>query len=153
MRITKHTNYAIRMLMYCHSKNAAASISEISSFYGVSKKFLTKILLDLTKAGLIVTFRGRNGGMLLAKPAEEILIGDTVKKIEGKFDLAECFQTGKTNCPLIDNCGLNEAFSLALYSFFDVLNRYSVASITTDKYLINSLLKLDLVEDRALPRD
>ena len=140
MKLTQHTNYAIRMLMYCNSKNGLATIGEIAKFYNLSEKFLTKILTSLTRYGFVETVRGRNGGIRLARSAEEIFIGDVVQKIEENFELAECFKAGEADCPLVDACGLNQALSRALQSFFDTLNEYTLADLTKQNSAIRKLL-------------
>lgn len=144
MKLTQHTNYAIRMLMYCNSKNGLATIGEISEFYGISQKFLTKILLTLTKQGFTETIRGRNGGIKLARPANEILVGDVVQRIEENFELAKCFQSGETSCPLVHTCGLNQALSRALQGFFDILNEYNLNDLTKREHNIQVLVDLKL---------
>lgn len=139
MRLTQQTNYAIRMLMYCNSKGRLATISEIAEFYNLSERFLTKILLSLTRSGFVKTVRGRNGGIQLARPSEKIFIGDVVREVEGNFELAECFQSGETTCPLVSSCGLNKALSRALQGFFDILNEHTLADITSKKNVIYDL--------------
>ncbi|WP_313607516.1 Rrf2 family transcriptional regulator, partial [Rhizobium sp.] len=89
MRLTKQTNYAVRMLMYCAANEGKLSrIPEIARAYGVSELFLFKILQPLNKAGLVETVRGRNGGVRLGKPAEKISLFDVVKVTEDSFAMA-----------------------------------------------------------------
>ncbi|MBB5074266.1 Rrf2 family iron-responsive transcriptional regulator [Bartonella callosciuri] len=130
MRLTKQTNYALRMLMYCANNQGSLSrIPEIAKAYAVSEFFLFKILQPLVEAGFIQTVRGRNGGIKLAKPAAEISVADVVKVTEDNFSMAECFDTAKSHCPLIDFCGLNTALQKALNAFFDVLSVISLADL------------------------
>ncbi|MEM7047460.1 MAG: Rrf2 family transcriptional regulator [Pseudomonadota bacterium] len=156
MRLTRHTNYALRMLMYCGSKNSLAqdeakgtlaTIKEISAFYGLSEKFLTKILLSLTKHGFMTTVRGRHGGICLAMPADEIYLGDVIRKVEENFELAECFQAGEVTCPLVHACGLNQALSRALEGFFDTLNEYTLDDLIQKQHNINVLVELTTAID------
>ena len=64
MRLTRQTNYAIRILMYCAANDGRLSrIPEIASAYGVSELFLFKILQPLVENRLVETVRGRNGGV------------------------------------------------------------------------------------------
>ena len=66
MRLTRQTNYAIRILMYCAANEGRLSrIPEIAAAYSVSELFLFKILQPLVEAGLVQTVRGRNGGVRL----------------------------------------------------------------------------------------
>ena len=86
MRLTKQTNYAVRMLMYCAANGEKLSrIPEIARAYGVSELFLFKILQPLTKAGLVETVRGRNGCVRLPKPASAITLFDVVKVTADSF--------------------------------------------------------------------
>ena len=89
MKLTSHTNYAIRMLMFCASKQELARVAEIADFYDLPQKFLFKILGGLTKAGFMETVRGRNGGIKLARPASEISLGDVVREMEENLEMAE----------------------------------------------------------------
>ena len=142
MKLTSHTNYAIRMLMFCATKQELARVSEIAQFYDLPEKFLFKILGGLTKAGFVQTVRGRNGGIRLARPAEDIILGDVVRSMEENFEMAECFKEGDITCPLVATCGLNEALSRALGAFLEVLNEYSIADLTKKEHNINVLLNL-----------
>lgn len=143
MKLTSQTNYAIRMLMYCASKGSLARVGEIARFYNLPEPFLFKILHSLTQAGYMETVRGRHGGIRLAQSASEMRLGDVVRTIEENFELAECFQSGEISCPLVMTCGMNEALSRALQSFFDVLNEYSIEDLTKKQHNINVLLELN----------
>ncbi|OPB31811.1 iron-responsive transcriptional regulator RirA [Bartonella sp. AR 15-3] len=149
MRLTKQTNYALRMLMYCASNQGALSrIPEIARAYAVSELFLFKILQPLVEAGFMKTVRGRNGGVKLAKPATEISVADVIKITEDNFYMAECFDNKLSNCPLINFCGLNIVLKKALDSFFDVLSLTSIA----DLQLLSSQhqFKIDTGKNRQL---
>ncbi len=150
MKLTNHTNYAIRMLMYCSTKADLASVREIAEFYRLPEKFLFKILNSLTACGYVETVRGRSGGIRLARPAPEILLGDVIRDIEESFKLAECFDTGEITCPLVGTCGLNQALSRALDSFFNVLNEYTIDDITHKRHNIHVLVELNKAKEVPL---
>ena len=154
MRLTKQTNYAVRMLMYCAANSPRLSrIPEIAKAYGVSELFLFKILQPLAKAGLIETVRGRNGGVRLGRAADKITLFDVVRVTEDSFAMAECFEDdGSVDCPLIDSCGLNAALRKALTAFFAVLAEYSIDDLVKARPQINFLLGLEIGEEKvALP--
>ena len=151
MRLTKQTNYAVRMLMYCAANGEKLSrIPEIARAYGVSELFLFKILQPLTKAGLVETVRGRNGGVRLPKPASAITLFDVVKVTEDSFAMAECFESDAAECPLVDSCALNAGLREALGAFFAVLERHTIADLVKARSNVRSLLGIDLLEPRAL---
>lgn len=144
MRLTKQTNYAVRMLMYCAANGGKLSrIPEIARAYGVSELFLFKILQPLTRAGIIETVRGRNGGVRLPKPASEITLFDVVRVTEDSFAMAECFEAGEVECPLVDSCGLNSALRKALNAFFEVLQQYTIDDLVKARPQIGLLLGLE----------
>ncbi len=149
MRLTKQTNYAVRILMYCAANGDNLSrIPEIARAYHVSELFLFKILQPLTKADLVETVRGRNGGVRLGRAAETISLLDVVKVTEDSFSMAECFEEGSVNCPLIDSCGLNVALHRALNAFFTVLAEYSIEDLVKTRPQIGMLLGLDFLTAR-----
>lgn len=130
MRLTKQTNYAIRMLMYCAANTAGLSrVPDIAKAYSVSQLFLFKILQPLVEAGLVQTVRGRNGGIRLAKPAASITVADVVRVTEDNFAMAECFESGAVECPLVNACGLNVTLKKALEAFFAVLSSTTIADL------------------------
>jgi len=142
LKLTSHTQYAIRMLMYCAKKDGLSTTKEIAKFYNLPDKFILKVLYALSKTPYIITVRGRNGGFRLAMAAQDIPLGEAIKTIEHDFELAECFKESGGDCPLTNSCGLNEALSKALQSFFDALNEYSIHDIATKNHNIGVLLKL-----------
>ncbi|WP_299860177.1 iron-responsive transcriptional regulator RirA [uncultured Hoeflea sp.] len=144
MRLTRQTNYAVRMLMYCAANDGQLSrIGDIAEAYSVSELFLFKILQPLTKSGLVVSVRGRNGGIRLGRAATDITLLDVVKVTEENFAMAECFENDATECPLVDSCGLNTALRKALAAFFDVLSTYSIDDLVKARPSINFLLGLE----------
>jgi Rrf2 family iron-responsive transcriptional regulator len=151
MRLTRQTNYAIRILMYCAANEGRLSrIPEIAAAYSVSELFLFKILQPLVEAGLVETVRGRNGGVRLGRPADHITLFDVVRITEENFAMAECFENDATECPLVDSCGLNAALREALNAFFEVLMRHSIEDLVKSRPNINNLLGIDQLAPRAL---
>lgn len=151
MRLTRQTNYAMRILMYCAANEGRLSrIPEIAEAYTVSELFLFKILQPLVEAGLVETVRGRNGGVRLAKAADRITLFDVVRVTEDSFAMAECFENDAAECPLIDGCGLNEALRKALGAFFEVLEGYSIDDLVKARPNMRSLLGIEFETPRAL---
>lgn len=151
MRLTRQTNYAIRILMYCAANEGRLSrIPEIAAAYSVSELFLFKILQPLVENKLITTVRGRNGGVRLAKPAEEITLFDVVRVTEESFAMAECFENDAADCPLVDSCALNAALRKALGAFFEVLESYTIADLAKARPSLQALLGIDANTGHAI---
>lgn len=147
MRLTKQTNYAIRILMYCAANDGKLSqIPEIANAYNLSEAFLFKILKPIVQHGFVESTRGRNGGIKLAKPANEIKLSQVVRITEDNFAMAECFENDASDCPLVDHCALNSALREALNAFFTVLDKYTIHDLTKSRSRIEELLGLHLLK-------
>ncbi|MCB1387477.1 MAG: iron-responsive transcriptional regulator RirA [Hyphomicrobiales bacterium] len=144
MRLTKQTNYGIRIAMYCAANPEPLSqVRDIAKSYGVSELFLFKITKVLVDAGIIRTVRGRNGGLQLARPAEDISLFEIVRATEDSFSMAECFDDrGDAECPLVDACGLNATLRKALNAFFGELMAVSVADLIENRAFVRGRLGL-----------
>ncbi|WP_332812295.1 Rrf2 family transcriptional regulator [Sphingomonas sp.] len=127
MRLTRYTDYAMRVLLYVGARpDRLCSIAEISRAYGISQNHLMKVVHDLGKAGYIASARGRFGGIRLGRPPEEIRVGDVVRHTEEGFDLADC-----GGCIIAPACGLTGALREALAAFMAVLDSYTLADLLT----------------------
>jgi Rrf2 family iron-responsive transcriptional regulator len=130
--------------MYCAANEGRLSrIPDIAQAYSLSDLFLFKILQPLVEAGFVQTVRGRNGGVKLGKPAEDITLFDVIRVTEESFAMAECFEND-TECPLVDGCGLNEALRKALGAFFEVLASYTIQDLVDARPNMRDVLGLEV---------
>ena len=92
----------------------------------------------------MATVRGRSGGLKLALPPEEIVIGDVVRFTEKSLALVECFDTQNGgSCRISPVCELARVMDEALRSFLGVLDRYTLADIARRRTALRQLLELD----------
>ena len=145
MRLTRQTNHAMRILMYCATNSGRLSrITEIAAAYSLSELYLFKVVQPLVEAGLVETVRGRNGGVRLGRPAQDISLFDVVRATEDSFVMADCFESDAAECPLVDSCALNSALREALDAFFEVLERHSIADLVKGRPDMRGLLGIDV---------
>ncbi|SUA99711.1 HTH-type transcriptional repressor NsrR [Pannonibacter phragmitetus] len=143
MRLTQQTNYAVRTLMYCAANPGRPSkVAEIAASFGMSETHLFKIMKILVDADLIKTLRGRNGGIVLARPADQITLGEVVRVAEESFYLAECFNSGRKDCPILTTCGFNGVLHEALEAFMDVLDSKTIEDISENRTDLRQLLNI-----------
>ena len=141
MRLTLFSDYSLRMLMYTHAAgDRLVTIEEMADAYGISRAHLMKVATTLTRAGYLDAVRGRSGGLRLAKPAEEIVLGDVVRATEPDFALVECFVTGN-RCVITKCCRLQGVLREALEQFINVLDRHTLASIALRPRDFRSILE------------
>ena len=134
MKLTRYSDYALRVLTYLAShQDRLCSIREIASSYRISENHLMKIVHDLGKAGVITTARGRGGGIRLGRPAAEIILGQVIRHTEDDFDLVDC-----GSCLIAPACGATAVLKEATDAFLAVLDRYTLADISSRRaHLVN----------------
>jgi len=108
-------------------------VEDVANIHKLSKPHIVKIVHELGKAGFLETVRGRYGGFRLARPAEDIKVGDVVRLTEGPLDVVECFNPETNSCPLIGVCKLSTAMKKATEAFMDVLDDLTVADIASNR--------------------
>jgi Rrf2 family nitric oxide-sensitive transcriptional repressor len=132
MRLTLHTDYALRTLIYLGlHPDRRASIREIATAHRISENHLVKVVHNLGRGGFLETTRGKGGGLRLARPPEQINIGDVVRFTEEDMALVACFQPpGESGgCILLNVCGLQSLLGEALAAFLAVLDGRTLADL------------------------
>ncbi len=104
IRMSKLTDYAILILAHLARSSGTLTAHELSARSRVPLPTVSKLAKELSKAGLVVSHRGRNGGYGLARPAEEISVAEIVEALEGPIALTECAKPGKIDCGIEDTC-------------------------------------------------
>ena len=89
-----------------------------------------KIVMELAANGLLVTSRGRGGGIRLLKPANQIGVGDVVRQTETDFDMVECFDQTSNSCKLDGRCKLKSALQTATQRYLDTLDELTIADLS-----------------------
>src|SRR4029079_19370701 len=129
MQLPKFSDYALRVLMYAHAAgDRRVTIEEMAASYRISRAHLMKVVNALTRAGYLTAVRGRSGGLMLARPAETIRLGEVIRSTEPDFALVECFATGN-RCVITGCCRLPGVLSEALAAFLETLDRHTLADI------------------------
>jgi Rrf2 family nitric oxide-sensitive transcriptional repressor len=95
-----------------------------------------KVSHELGQRGYIQTIRGRNGGMKLARPADQIIVGEVVRWTEAPLELVECFNPDTNTCPLEGACHLSRGIQRALRAFLSVLDDMTIADITVNRGIL-----------------
>jgi len=89
--LSKKAKYALRALcVLTLAQPEKLQARRLASEAQVPEKFLETILVELRNAGLLVSHRGAGGGHTLAKPAEQIMVGDIVRIIDGPIAPIRC---------------------------------------------------------------
>lgn len=142
MRVTKRTNIAIRVLMFCAANTGRlVTKAEIARVCNASENHLAQVINQLAQQGYLHTQRGRNGGLELARPASEIVIGEIFRRLEAPVPLAECFADVDNTCPLTQSCRLRTALADAANAFYETLDPITLDALVCDNVDLLSILK------------
>jgi Rrf2 family transcriptional regulator, nitric oxide-sensitive transcriptional repressor len=141
MQLTYYTDYSLRVLMYLAiRRDRIANISEIAERYGISRNHLVKVVHNLARGGFIKSYRGKGGGIELARDPRQINIGEVVRYTEGPLKPVECFDVERNRCVIASVCGLAEVIAEACDSFFTTLDRYTLADLVKRRERLSKVL-------------
>lgn len=143
MRLTVHTDYAFRVLMYLGThEDRLCTIQEIAESYKISKNHLMKVVQALGVAGFVETVRGRGGGLRLAMAPDQIQLGAVARSAEEDFRLVECFATETDCCVISQACRLRKILAEAMRAFLATLDAYALSDLIGRKAQLRGLLAL-----------
>lgn len=150
MRITKRTNIAMRILMFCgvHGDRLVTK-TEIAERCNTSESHLAQVINRLAQLGYLHTQRGRSGGMALARPMNEIEIGSVFRHLEAGTPLAECFADVDNTCPLVDVCRLRIAIADAAEAFYGHLDGITLDALVCGNHGLVDLFQPVACRERA----
>ncbi len=141
--ISLKTKYAIKALITLAEEQArggsSLTIEEIAERGGTPKRFLEHILLEVKRAGLIGSRRGREGGYMLIKPTQSISIGAVLRLVDGPMAPLPCLSRRAyqrcADCADEETCQIRAVFGSVFASYL---------------LLIESLTRADLVRAESL---
>ncbi len=143
MRLTTRTNLALRTLMVCAvNSNRIVRKADVAEAINASENHLAQVINQLGQSGFIKTLRGRHGGFTLARPAEEISVGDVFRTFEADLPFIECFSPDNT-CPLKDHCRMSSHLERAVEAFYSSLDPLKLGDLVECNTGLDALLSLE----------
>lgn len=114
--ISKKTKYAINALVYLAKRNQEGPIliSEVADSENIPRKFLETILLELKKAGILASKKGKGGGYYLIKNPDDVNMAEVMRLFDGAIALLPCvtymYYERCDECKNEDTCGIRDVF-------------------------------------------
>lgn len=134
MRLSKKTDYALRALLYIsiRHKGGSVQVKEISSTEKLPTKFLENILLTLRKAGILHSRMGLRGGYSLARPPEQITLGEVIRVLDGTIAPMSCVSRVEyESCPAEIGCAIKSVMQDVRNAVARVLDDTTLADLTS----------------------
>ncbi len=129
IRMSKLTDYAILILAHLARSVGTLTAHELAARSRVPLPTVSKLAKELSKAGLVISHRGRNGGYGLARPADQISVAEIVEALEGPIALTECARPGGADCGIEDTCLARESWDPVSRAIEDALRHLPLSSI------------------------
>ena len=130
MQLTQFSDYSLRVVLYLAAQpDRIVTVREVSDAYGISAHHLVKVTTRLIELGVVISVRGRNGGLRLGRPAHTIDVGALVRATEPHFNLVECFDPATNTCPIDGACRLKVLLRDAQEAFLRELDGHTVTEL------------------------
>ena len=137
MKLSTKGRYGLRALidLALYSENETVSIQSIARRQNISDSYLEQLMRKLRSAGLIVSVRGAQGGYKLARPANEISVGDVLRALEGTLEAVTC--GGEDNsCQGADLCVTKFVWERINSSIRDTVDSIKLSQLVEESRLM-----------------
>ena len=130
MKLSTRSRYGTRLMldMAQNYQNGPLHLTSIAHRQGISVKYLEQIIIPLKKAHYVTSVRGPKGGHVLARPPEEITVGEIVALLEDGVNLVECSER-PDSCGRAENCITRHIWQEAAQAMFAKLNSITLADL------------------------
>lgn len=131
--LSNKAKYGLKALVHLAAADGQCLAGNIARDNNIPRKFLDAILVELRNAGILNSKKGKNGGYLLARPAERITVGQIIRILDGPLAPIAC--ASKTayqrcaDCPDEDACAIRDIMLDVRESIALILDRTSISSL------------------------
>lgn len=133
MTFSKTTTYALRILTLMASNPDKMYTSKIiNETLEIPKKYLQRLLTDLTMSGIITSIQGRNGGFLLSKNPSKITVANIVEAVEGLNEEVSCF-FGFDRCALDKPCSMHNVWNETHHNILNLLKKTKLSDLKNQR--------------------
>jgi Rrf2 family protein len=141
IRINRKTDYAVRFILSLarREKGKRVSTSEIRKEMQIPPAMAQRIVADLARGNFILTYPGRDGGLVLSRPAHEINLRQIVEHFEGKFFISDCLVDGG-DCPFDKNCPVRFRWTRLQSQIIQELERITFEDLAQDALSVSTRL-------------
>lgn len=126
MRLNRSTDMALRIVILTGGHAGRLTVDELADQLALPRSHVAKVVQRLQRLDVLVTARGRNGGVTFADPARQLTVGEVVRQLEGPGEVVNCDAPA---CPLRAACRLRGELRRAQRAFLDSLDQVRLADL------------------------
>ncbi len=130
MRLLTRSRYAVRAILdlAMNQDGRPIFIREIAEREGLSERYLENLFLQLKRAGILESSKGRGGGFRLARSPRSITLLEIVEAVEGKISLVECV-ADESSCDKVSICAPHELWKELAENIRGFLRQYTLEDL------------------------
>ena len=135
MKISTKGRYGLRILLdiaLYRVGDKPRMIREIASNQKISEKYISRLIIELRKAGMVKSIRGSKGGYRISREPKEITLLDVVEVMEGPVSIVDCV-SARDCCPRIASCVTREIWTELNNQIREALQKITLQEII-DRY-------------------
>jgi len=131
MKLTTRARYALRAMIHiAHNRHDGkpVNLSDIAKETSMSRRYLEQLVIPLKHASLLRGMSGKEGGYVLAKPAEDIKVGNIIEAAIGPINIVDCVNDPES-CMKVEWCECRPLYVLLNRKITDALNEFTLADL------------------------
>lgn len=139
MKISTKGRYALRLMIDLaeHSNGKYITLKDISARQEISIKYLEQIITQLSKAGLLKSVRGPQGGYKLSKDSKDYTVGDILRVTEGNLSPVACLESDTNKCSNYEKCSTVDFWA----GLYQLIQKY-VDNVTLEDLVSKHISKI-----------
>lgn len=144
MKLSSSEEFGLRCLVRIGYANEGLTIPEISKAEGVSEAHAAKLLRTLRKGGFVKALRGKEGGYTLARPAEQIAIGDVMTVLGGRIfesSFCESHSGSAAICTRSVDCSVRSLWRAVQVAVDQVLSKATLRDLLQNEEEMNAWVR------------
>lgn len=130
MKITKASDYAIRLLTHLAGGEGEGTSEELARRLDIPFNHLAKLVQNLSRRGFLITRKGRGGGLKLAVDPKKINLAEVIEAIEGPIIINECI-LNRERCRFSKECKVRKCLARVRYKIQEILSTTSILDLAS----------------------
>lgn len=145
MKVTAQEEYGLRCLLQLARtpQGQVVRVKDIALKEGLSNAYVEKLLRILSRAGLVHSVRGINGGYVLNRPASSVTLGEVVRAlgtVETTKHICTVFTGNQQACVHFSDCGIRSVWSGLTTYIQQFMDQTTLASLLGNEYTVSEQL-------------
>ena len=135
MKLSTRARYALRAMIVIARESDGdrpVNLADVARRTGISRRYLEQVVISLKNSKLLEAVPGKKGGHFLARPADQIKLGEIVEAAIGEINIVECVREPDV-CMRSGDCECHDLYKIINDRVLDTLNEFTLADLDQGK--------------------